>query len=148
MKKLPAELKKEWGQYVLNLEPSRPTLLNFDDWLRRQVRVAINYAAVASEDNRHDRTQRHGARVISCQRATLNTEVGYNRACISCGEQHKVDNCPLFLEKDVNKSAEFVLASDICFYCLEQGHKARFCRIAKQCAIDGCRMRFRMGILP
>ena len=142
VKKLPSELKKEWGQYLIDLEPIRPTLMDLDEWLRRQVRVAINYAKVAPEEDKLGMTKKLGPGTTTLRRTTLNTEIkNYTSACVACGEHHRVDVCPMFLEKNVNERAEFVMASGICFYCLKPGHRARHCRIAKQCGIDGCRMR-------
>ena len=144
VKKLPSELKKEWGQYLIDLEPIRPTLLDLDAWLRRQVRVAINFAKVAPEESKVTRVKNlgPGAGSTTFRRTTFNTEVtSATSACVCCGEQHRVDVCPLFLKLNVNKRAEFVVTSGICFYCLKPRHRARHCRIAQQCGIDGCRMR-------
>ncbi|XP_043209234.1 uncharacterized protein LOC122374503 [Amphibalanus amphitrite] len=141
VRKLPIELKKEWGHYVLELEPAKPNLLHLDDWLRRQVRVAMNFATVTPEEEL-SRTRRRDTKVEPIRRTTLITEVGTSgSSCTSCGGHHRVDSCPRFMEKDVNQRIEFVITSGVCFYCLKEGHRARHCRIAKQCGIDGCRMR-------
>ena len=141
VKKLPLELKKDWGQHVLNLEPVRPTLVDLDMWLQRQVRVAINFETVSTEDNRTMKARKSGAETTSTRRAAFNTDVAGYSVCISCGEQHRLDSCPLFLEKGVDSRAEFVMSSNTCFYCLKTGHKSRQCRLAKPCGIDGCRVR-------
>ena len=139
--KLPTELRKEWGHYTIDMEPTRPTLSHLDEWLKRQVRVAVNFSKVSRPDEiRLGKAKKTGTGITSLRRTAFNTEVS-SSACISCGEQHRVDMCPLFLEKDVNKRAEFVITSGICFYCLKAGHRARHCQVAKQCGIDGCRMR-------
>ena len=40
--KLPDGLKREWGKAVVEMEPARPSLIDFDDWLDKQVRISLN----------------------------------------------------------------------------------------------------------
>ena len=145
VKKLPPELKRGWGQYVLDMDPVRPSLIHLDDWLRRQVRVAMNYASVLPEEMRSGRAPRSQVakpRQEFVRRTAFSTEVeNYGDGCKLCGGQHRLESCPPFLEKDVNERVEFVMTSGKCFYCLKGGHKARNCKIAKQCGIGNCRMR-------
>ena len=110
-------------------------------WLQRQVRVAINFETVSCEENRTAKARKPGAETIPMRRTAFNTDVASNGVCISCGEQHRLDSCPLFLEKSVDSRAEFVMSSNACFYCLKSGHKSRYCRMARPCGIDGCRVR-------
>ena len=49
--------------------------------------------------------------------------------------------CALNYWKWIKTREQSLSSSRICLHCLKVGHRARQCHIAKQCSIDGCRMR-------
>ncbi|XP_043229563.1 uncharacterized protein LOC122385388 isoform X1 [Amphibalanus amphitrite] len=149
VEKLPTELKREWGEHVLNLEPEKPSLLHLDSWLCRQVRIALNFAAVSQQHGGRSAEKKREAKTQGAsgehalQRTALATEA-QNRAgktCICCEAAHDVTVCPAFLSKSVDERAAFVASSGACFFCLKTGHAVRKCRFARRCGIEGCEMR-------
>ena len=150
VQKLPPELKKEWSEHVLGLEPEKPSLLHLDSWLCRQVRIALNFAAVSKQPVRQATGRRSGearktggAGERTVQRTALVTEAQNvtGKACTCCEGPHDVTACPTFLSKTVDEKALFVASSGACFFCLKQGHAVRSCHSAKQCSIEGCKMK-------
>ena len=151
VQKLPPDLMKKWSEHVLSLEPARPSLLHLDTWLRRQVRIALNFAAVSKQPGRQPTGRRSpnegrkqgGAMERTVQRTALVTEAQpmTSKSCICCEALHDVSTCPTFLSKPVDERAILVSRSGACFFCLRKGHAVRNCRFAKRCGIEGCRMR-------
>ncbi|XP_043201117.1 uncharacterized protein LOC122369981 [Amphibalanus amphitrite] len=149
VQRLPSEMKRLWGEYVLNLG-ERPTLVHFDEWLRRQVRVALNYAAVSPQQNMATGKKPAGqpqrwkgdVKPRPVQRSALATEIDTSgTTCVCCKEQHEVTTCPIFLKKSVDERAHFIASARCCFFCLKAGHGVRHCRSARPCGIDSCKMR-------
>ena len=154
VEKLPTELKKDWAEFVLNLEPEKASLIHLDSWLGRQVRIALNFAAVSRQPGRQSskmvgekkpskQLQRWQGDVTSAQqRSTLVTEAETSRrTCVCCKERHDVTACPVFLQKTVDDRARLIADAGCCFFCLRMGHGVRRCRFARPCDVDGCRMR-------
>ncbi|XP_043246401.1 uncharacterized protein LOC122393959 [Amphibalanus amphitrite] len=150
VQKLPSDLMKRWSEHVLSLEPARPSLLHLDSWLRRQVRIALNYAAVSKQPGRqptgrsaNEGRKQGGAMERTVQRTALVTEAQHmsGKVCICCEALHDVTTCPTFLSKPVDEKAILVSKSGACFFCLRKGHAVRHCRFAKRCNIEGCKMK-------
>ena len=149
VEKLPPELKRDWGEHVMDMEPIRPNLIDFDAWLRKQVRIALNYAAVSkvpkrsAAEKRPPRTKKNDELSPAMQRTALSTEAEVTRrsSCICCGEPHAVTTCAIFMQKTVDERALLVAKAKCCFFCLKKNHAVKNCRFAKVCIVDGCRMR-------
>ena len=149
--KLPNELKREWGRRVLELEPARATLLDFDYWLSQQVRIVGSVPVQSFETRRPPRRgeSRNGASQPSSRPAALttaptvgpqavSTDPGNEESLCSCGNRHKLTKCPAFLAKTPTERAKFVGESGRCFSCLKQGHRSRQCATVAKCGEDGC----------
>ncbi|XP_043203107.1 uncharacterized protein LOC122371080 [Amphibalanus amphitrite] len=139
--KLPNELKREWGRQIVEMEPKRPGLRDFDSWLSQQVRIVT---ALPAKPTDYDRTTRYKSdRYKSLLRtpsapATLTTapEASIKSArppheqdaphC-SCGESHELSVCPSFLQLSKGERAKFIGESARCFLCLKLGHRSRHC---------------------
>ena len=149
VEKLPPELKHEWGKYAMDMEPVKPSLIHFDLWLRKQVRVALNYAAVCkvprrpAMEKKQPRPVRKGEQSPAAQRSALVTdaEVSRRSLCICCGEPHVVTACEVFLQKTVDERALLVAEAKCCFYCLKRNHTVKYCKFAKPCGVNSCQMR-------
>ena len=146
VEKLPSDLRRDWGEHVLSLEPNRPSLLHFDEWLRRQVRIALNYAAsnpdtrTMSDSGRKQAQRRVESRPI--QRTSLKIEASVEEPmCLCRGMLHKLKDCPAFLQLSPDERAQQIADTGRCFFCLHQGHILRQCHLATQCGQDECKMR-------
>ena len=147
--KLPAEMKRLWGEHILDLAGERPNLMHFDLWLGKQVRVALNYAAVSGQQKK-TAPERKPARLPqqwqsdmkTTHRSTLVTEAETSpEPCVCCKGMHVLSKCPVFLQKPVDDRAHFIASTGCCFFCLRRGHGVRHCRSARPCSIDNCKMR-------
>ena len=145
VEKLPPELKRDWGEHVMEMEPTRPNLIHFDAWLRKQVRIALNYAAVSKAPKTEKKPSKPKKNELSSalQRTALTTdaEVTRRNTCICCGELHAVTTCTVFLQKTVDERALLVANAKCCFFCLKKNHIVKNCRFAKSCGVDGCTIR-------
>ena len=153
--KLPNELKREWGRRIVEMEPTRPNLRDFDSWLSRQVRIVMTLPAKPAEYGRTTRFK--GDRSKSLFRppsapATLATApkastkgaappTRYGEPQCNCGEQHELSVCPSFLQRSKGDRAKFVGESGRCFLCLKSGHRSRHCPSEERCGEDGCQGR-------
>ena len=149
VEKLPVELRRAWGEHELDLEPDRPSLVHLDRWLGRQVRIALNAAAVSRQPGRPQTrmvpeksypARGHEKTKTAQQRSTLVTEATTD-PCVCCKGRHEVSKCPEFMKRHVDDRALLIADTGCCFFCLRTGHGVRRCRIARPCGIDGCRMR-------
>ena len=152
VEKLPSDMRRDWGEHLLNIEPDRPTLVNFDDWLRRQVRIALNYAASSPGSTvmppggagRKQAPKPRGEYHAS-NRATLKIEASADEPSCLCREkQHKLTDCPIFIQLSPDQRAQQIADDGRCFFCLHKGHILRQCQQATNCKQDDCKMRHHM----
>ena len=139
VQKLPSEMKRDWGEYAIDLH--KPNLIHLDKWLQRQVRIALNYAAVSNASARRMTMLADTHRVLKNNRTTLTTEASaaVPRYCPCCKSGiHQLDECSSFIQMNVRARAQFVFANRRCFSCLKKGHLARYCRHKEECGINGC----------
>ena len=129
VEKLPIELKREWGEHVLNLEPEKPSLLHLDSWLNRQVRIALNFAAVSHQSVKQlagrknsDVKKQGGPRQQTVQRTALTTgaQNTTRKVCICCEALHDVVACPAFFNKTADEKTLLVASSGACFLKLPE----------------------------
>ena len=143
VQKLPPEMKKDWSEHILALEPQKPTLVHLDAWLNKQVRVALNLASVSSvaPPRKGQKQTSQGQVKSAAQRTSLTTVTGMASDCVCCSRPHVVTSCPDFLRMGVDDRARAISSSGCCFYCLKRGHRVRNCRQARTCGVDGCQLR-------
>ena len=141
VQKLPQELQEDWGEYIIDLQ-RRPSLIDFDVWLQKKVRVALNYAAVSPQYKRTGKESKPKPVPKAAQRTALATEAKTTPdPCVCCEERHELTVCPTFLQKTVDERAHVIATSGCCFYCMKKGHGVRKCFKARSCGIQDCRMR-------
>ena len=152
--KLPDELKREWGRRIIDLEPRRANLQDFDHWLSQQVRIMDSVPVQPFEPRR---SPRHRAARSFTPRAPSgpaalttapkievkneSSETGGHESQCSCGDRHKLDACPTFLARTPAERAKFVGESGRCFMCLKHGHRSRQCTSGEKCGEADCQGR-------
>ena len=144
VQKLPSELKRDWGEYSISIR--KPNLIHFDSWLQKQVRIALNYAAVSSSSSKRTTVVPDSQRGQRSMRSTLTTEAAAlsSRVCACCGSGvHQLDECPSFGKMNVAARSQFVFVNRRCFSCLKKGHLARYCKFRGNCGIHGCSQNHR-----
>ena len=153
--KLPNELKREWGRQVVNMEPKRANLHDFDCWLSQQVRILATVPVRSFEPKG---PPRRGSSRIPAHRTpsgpvalTTAPRVGTESrqsqqredrskspSHCGCEGHHKLATCPAFLQKTPEQRAKFVGESGRCFACLKHGHRSRHCTSVEKCGEGGC----------
>ena len=79
--------------------------------------------------------------VIMDVEPTASTDPNQPSSCLSCQASHLLESCGRFKNLDVEKRAEFLRKSKICFRCLKPGHPSRSCSRTKKCPAEGCKFR-------
>ena len=130
--KLPMNLRKSWAEHSLSKE--RPTLLEFDDWLRVQVRVLLRCEASAPSSS----TTRKNVEMFT---TTTSTPPGGGSTCSLCRGTHGLWMCEEFKTRSPDERADVVASNRLCFSCLRPDHRSRDCRTARSCGIEGCTLR-------
>ena len=136
--KLPRELKRDWAEHIMSMEPDRPTLVDLEKWLEKQVRIALNFAAVSDEKMQPQRRQANVKVQSSPVKRTLLASTVVS--CTLCAKEHKLWQCDTFRDMAVDDRAQFIASNNCCFSCLQKGHRAAQCRFRKTCPESGCKM--------
>ena len=78
-----------------------------------------------------------GGSSASNEKQVAVTGVGKREKKLSCiihpFAQHKITECEVFLEKEVNERREFVKVNGLCFYCMQK-HFAKYCPNKTPCS--------------
>ncbi|XP_043220101.1 uncharacterized protein LOC122380753 [Amphibalanus amphitrite] len=132
LSKLPVDMRKAWAEHSLGMV--RPTLLEFDQWLRLQLRIQLSCEAAAPAPSQQKRT---AGMFLTTKTASTSGE----KRCVLCGESHGLWACEQFKALTADERARVVAEHRLCFSCLRPGHRSRDCRTARACGIDGCVLR-------
>ena len=152
--KLPNELTREWGRRVIDIEPNRANLKDFDCWLGQQVRIL---STIPVRPKGTTKPPQGGGSRSFISRApsgptalTRAPTVGFtnessqheeNESQCGCGGRHRLVTCPDFLERSPKERAKFVGESGRCFLCMKHGHRSRHCSSREKCGEGGCQGR-------
>ena len=152
--KLSNELKRDWGRKAIDIEPKRANLQDFDRWLGQQIRIVATVPVRSYESNRPPRRESSRSftsrapsgpvalatapKVGTENQSPLQNE--YESQC-SCRGRHKLNTCPIFLQRAPKERAKLVGESGRCFPCLKHGHRSRQCNSAEKCGEGGCQGR-------
>ena len=122
--RLPRELRREWGRHVVERNIDRPTLVDFNAWLGKQLKIALSCSSKGQ----------------AVRRTNLVTNT-WTRECLCCGDTHDLQSCESYQQKTPDERLLFLTENRMCFGCLRRNHLARDCRTARVCGIDGCRFK-------
>ena len=129
--KLPMDLRRAWAEHSLKIE--RTNLIHFDEWLGEQVRVLLNFEAIAATPASYQK------RTTGMFMTTATTRGRH--CCVICNGDHGLWLCNQFKMKTVDERAQVVAANRLCFSCLRPNHQSRNCKTARMCGIDDCHLK-------
>ncbi|KFD58112.1 hypothetical protein M513_00875 [Trichuris suis] len=140
VKKMPRQLRDEWGQFVTrSIRPRFPSLRDLSDWISER-REAADMITDESDDppcgvqrSLYDKKRR--PRMVAA--ATLPDASAL--ACPLCGGAHLLPSCPMFIRMRMERRAEVVRIKGCCYRCLQPGHTAKRCNSRSRCSETGCR---------
>ena len=134
VQKLPQNMKESWSLFSVKKHWIKPTLLDFNDWLKEKAEAhdLMKQSATKArpEDNSTSVTMTKTASKVfasnSQQReskkqmpsSSTNT---YSR-CIVCNGNHRLWECRVFKKRTPTQRAKLVGDNKLCFSCLREAH--------------------------
>ena len=139
--KLPPNLKEAWSMQTVRRQWHRPTLLDFNEWLKEKAEgherlKTINFKSKSEEPVK----QKIGTRVFASNANVSNKtkEKPKYPPCSVCKGQHALWNCAVFKEKNATERAKHVAEQILCFASLQSNHSFRNCSKARKCPKPDC----------
>ena len=157
--KLPAGLAWRWGEHVVERDITRPTLVDLDEWLRRQVaagRVTVTQTGhkqpakveVSTAEGRPRRVfatasaPTPGRAINSETTAAIKPRAAASRGdCVMCQQTHDILSCDRFAALTVDDRAALAGRYGLCFNCLARGHVSATCPSDVRCEAENCGKR-------
>ena len=157
--KLPAGLAWRWGEHVVERDITRPTLVDLDEWLRRQVaagRVTVTQTGhkqpakveVSTAEGRPRRVfatasaPTPGRAINSETTAAIKPRAAASRGdCVICQQTHDIQSCDRFAALTVDERAALAGRYGLCFNCLARGHVSATCPSDVRCEAENCGKR-------
>ena len=143
-------MKESWSLFTVKKHWVKPTLLDFNDWLKEKAEahdLMKNTAPKArTEDTNNSVTRskvaskafaadtQHKSNFKPQQRSPL-TSIS---SCIVCKGSHRLWECRVFQEKTPTQKAKVVAEAKLCFSCLRDKHMFRQCPSACKFRKNGC----------
>ena len=150
VQKLPPNMKESWSLFTVKKHWVKPTLLDFNDWLKEKAEAhdLMKQSATKAkpEENITSVTKTQTASKVfasnSQQRDTKkqvpsSSTNTYSR-CIVCKGNHRLWECRVFKEKTPTQRAKLVADNKLCFSCLRDKHTFRQCPQPRKCRAEGC----------
>ena len=150
VEKLPPNMKESWSLFTVKKHCVKPTLLDFNDWLKEKAEAhdLMKQSATKArpEDNSTSVTKARTASKVfassSQQRETKkqlppSSTNTYSR-CVVCKGNHRLWECRVFKEKTPTHRAKLVADNKLCFSCLREKHTFRQCPQPRKCRAEGC----------
>ena len=137
VQKLPPNMKESWALFTVKKHWVKPTLLDFNDWLKEKAEVhdLMKQSATKAkpEENITSVTKTKTASKVfasnSQQRETKkqmpSASTNTYFRCIVCKGNHRLWECRIFKEKTPTQRAKLVADNKLCFSCLRDKHTFR-----------------------
>ena len=151
VQKLPPNMKESWSLFTVKKHWVKPTLLDFNDWLKEKAEahdfMKQSATKARPEDNSTSVTKTKTASKVfasnSQQRETKkqmpsSSTNTYSR-CIVCKGNHRLWQCRVFKEKTPTQRAKLMADNKLCFSCLRDKHTFRQCPHSRKCRAEGCK---------
>ena len=139
VQKLPPNMKESWSLFTVKKRWVKPTLLDFNDWLKEKAEAhdLMKQSATKAkpEENITSVTKTKTASKVfasnSQQRETKkqmpSASTNTYFRCIVCKGNHRLWECRVFKEKTPTQRAKLVADNKLCFSCLRDKHTFRQC---------------------
>ena len=150
VQKLPPNMKESWSLFTVKKHWVKPTLLDFNDWLKEKAEAhdLMKQSATKAkpEENITSVTKTKTASKVfasnSQQRETKkqmpSASTNTYFRCIVCKGNHRLWECRVFKEKTPTQRAKLVADNKLCFSCLRDKHTFRQCPQPRKCRAEGC----------
>ena len=136
VEKLPPAMSLKWNEHLIAKVIARPTLIVLGDWLQQQ---ADAHELLPRRTKLP--TVRPERRPNSAEHRANSFAVHDTAPCPLGDGYHSISSCPKFASMTVDERAETVKEAQLCFRCLERGHRSRECKISNACGVDNCQKK-------
>ena len=146
---LQPNLKESWSIFTVNKHWVKPTLLDFNDWLKEKAEahdlMKQTSSKARTEDNINSvvktkvasRTFAANTQTKGTQRPASTSATPATPRCIVCKGNHRIWECRVTKEKSPTRRARVVAEAKLCFSCLREKHMFRQCPNPRKCRKDG-----------
>ena len=150
VQKLPPNLKEAWSFFTVKKHWVKPTLLDFNDWLKEKAEAHDLRKQTSSKARTEDNTNSVVKTILASRNFAANTQSkGTQRPastsatpptprCMVCKGNHRIWECRVIKEKSPTQRAKVVAEAKLCFSCLREKHMFRQCPNPKKCRKDEC----------
>ena len=150
VQKLPPNVKESWSLFTVKKHWVKPTLLDFNDWLKEKAEAHDLMKQISkkarTEDNNNSVVKKKVAsrafaantQTKSTQRPASTSATPPNPRCIVCKGKHRIWECRVFKEKSPTQRSKVVADAKLCFSCLREKHMFRQCPNHRKFRKDGC----------
>ena len=150
VQKLPPTMKESWSLFTVKKHWVKPTLLDFNDWLKEKAKAHNLMKNTATKARTEDTNNSVTRSKVASKAFSANTQHKSNlkpqqrspltsiSSCIVCKGSHRLWECRVFKEKTPTQRAKVVAEAKLCFSCLRDKHMFRQCPSPRKCRKDGC----------
>ena len=147
IQKRPPNLKEAWSMNTVKRSVDRPTLVQFNNWLKEKAEAHERMKATSSKTKTDEVTAptvtkiKTGTKVFAATASTqdtLGTKPRGEKRCVACKESHPLWRGPVFCRKTPTERTKLAAESKLCFSCLNEGHAFRQCPQPRKCTKEGC----------
>ena len=150
VQKLQPNRKESWSLFTVKKYWVKPTLLDFNDWLKEKAEAHDLMNQTSSKARTEDNTNSVVKTKVASRTFAANTQPkGTQRpastkatpptpSCIVCKGNHRIWECCVFKEKSPTQRAKVVAEAKLCFSCLREKHMFKRCPNSRKCRTDDC----------
>ena len=139
--KLPPNLKEAWSMQTVRRQWHRPTLLDFNEWLKEKAEGHERLRTINSKVKSEEPVKQKVGTKVFASNAKVSDKTKEKLKfppCSVCKGQHALWNCAVFKEKNATQRAKHVAEQKLCFACLQSNHSFRNCSKARKCPKPDC----------
>ena len=149
VQKLPPNMKESWSLFTVKKHWVKPTLLDFNDWLKEKAEAHDLMKNTATKARTEDTNNSVTRSKVASKAFAANTQQKSNpkpqqrspstsiSSCIVCKGSHRLWECRVFKEKTPTQRTKVVAEAKLCFSCLRDKHMFRQCPSPRKCRKDG-----------
>ena len=150
--KLPPNLREQWSMHTVVKDMLRPTLIDFNDWLKRKAEAheRMNVSGTSkpkAEESKVKSKSKSFSATAAATGSTLSTTPRHARRtnpeskflpCPCCKSKHPLWKCDEFKTKTPTQRAKLAADNNFCFRCVNGVHRASECDKDIQCTSPDC----------
>ena len=150
VQRLSPNMKESWSLFTVKMHWVKPTLLDFNDWLKERAEAHDLIKNTPTKTRTEDTINPVTKSKVASKAFAANTQHKSNlrpqqsspstsiSSCNVCKGSHRLWECRVFKENTPARRAKVVAEAKLCFSCLRDKHINRQCPSPRKCRKDGC----------